>query len=179
MVTQRRPGGVEPILHLKETYKRNFVDGMVATDGVVYSAVVTLGTGATNVLNLLIDPGFAMSLDQLEVGFTQRFTELGLGTGSINYMWQIRSEGNFLGSTAKPVATTMAYAAVWASLSKGVASAQSAEDTFSGYINVGSVPRAPFRINLQATAALLNNQMYGRVKNSSYVKFIGTVIPGA
>ena len=168
---------VNPVLGLKQTYLQHFGQGMVATDGVVYSSVVTFGTADTEILNQLVDPGFGMNLDEVEVGLTQRFVELGLGTGTISYYWQIRSEGQYLGTTGKGVATIMNYYNMTGTYVKGVASAAASEDTFAGFLAIANVPRAPFRVLLTARANQ-NAVFTGRVKNSSFIQLSGIIIPG-
>ncbi len=176
MKTARR-SRIEPFVDLRQIYTQRFGEGQIATDGVVYSGVVTIGTGNTDILDILINPGMAMRLDSIQVGLTQAMAEITDADGSLTYFWQMRSEGALLG-TGGPIATTMGFANLSGNLEKGVASLSSNEDTLSGYIVTGSVPRLPARLKLTASAALLDDQITGKVKNSSFVRFEGTVIPG-
>ena len=178
MEIKKSSSGIDPVVLLRDIYRKNFAEGLVATDGVVRSAVVTFGTADTQIFDELVNPGVAWKLDQIEVSFTQRFDEVANKQGSINYYWQVRSEAPFLGTTGKPVATITAWIPISGTYQKGIGSLANSEDTFSGYIPVGSVPRAPLRVNLTANA-LLNAQYTGRIKNSSFIEITGMVIPGA
>ncbi len=170
---------VDPTVDLKQTYIQNFGAGQVATDGVVYSAALTIGTAPTTVLDTLIHPGVALSLDSIYVGLTARFTELANVQGSVMYYWKARSESDYIGTTGKPVQSILAYTTIVPTLSKGVGSLANSEDTLSGYLNVASLPRAPIRIQLIANSALKNASIAGSIKNSTVVKLVGSVIPGA
>jgi hypothetical protein len=175
----KRRNGIEPLVGLKQTYIEHFGQNQVATDGIQYSNVVTIGTSAVEVFNKLIDPGYPIDLDELEIGLTQRFIPLGVVTASLSYYWKIRSEGPFVSGSGTPVATTMSYYEMTGTYTKGVATtATGVEDTFSGYIPKANVPRAPFRVVLTAQG-LSASVFTGKVKNSSFVQFSGTVIPGA
>ena len=169
-------GRVRRSVDLLQSFTQHLGEGLVATDGVVYSPVATFGTTAVEVLNQLIDPGFDLSLKELEVSLVQKFTEKTGGTtaGSIAYTWDARSEWY------DPVGTirTSAYVNLVGTLTKGVASGASSEDTLEGYVPVGSVPNAPVRIRLLARS-LYASAFTGQVKNTSYVRMVGIVIPGA
>ena len=171
-MTQIKRGPVRRYAELSQTYLRHLVEGQVATDGVVYSSVATFGTTAVDVIDELIDPGMPLELQQIEVGLTQRFTELSNAVGSIFYHWRAREEWDALGTK-----NTGAWVILRGTLSKGIGSLANSEDTLSGYVGIGTLPRAPFRLRL--TAQTLNAaQFRGEVKNSSYVRLVGTVIPG-
>ncbi len=168
-----KAGPIRPQVDLFVELVRHPVSGQCPTDGIQYSAAATFGTTAVDVFNQLIAPGVNLSLHELEVGFTQKFTEVASVNGSLTYQWSARSEYvNAFGSLQ-----TTAYANITAAQTKGIAALANSEDTFSGYVNVGSVPAAPFRIRLQATA-LAASAMTCVLKNSSYVRFAGIVIPG-
>ena len=148
------------------------VDGLVATDGIQRSPVATIGTTGVEVLSKLLDPGLDFKLLMIEVGLTQRFDNLNAASvGTANYYWQMRQEN---------VATTRAWVNFTGTLAKGVPTSGVAgdpvEDTFSGYVNVGSVPECPVRLRLMAVA-LADAQFLADVKNSSYAKLAGLVIP--
>ncbi len=162
---------VPRVTELFQTYTKHFGEGLVPTDGIQRTSVATFGLTAVEILNELIDPGVDMTLQELQVGLTQRFTELTGGTtsGSLAYYWEARQES---------VATTRGYVNITGTFAKGVASGASAEDTFSGYVPVGSVPQAPFRLRLTADS-LYADAYTGDIKNSSFVRLVGIVIPGA
>ena len=152
--------------------------GLVPTDGVQYSDVATFGTVDAALANELISLPYSMDLMELEVGLTQRLTELTDAVGSLNYWWQAREEYK------DPVATlgriglvTGAWLPLTGTYSKGIGSLANSEDTFAGRVSVASLPHAPFRIQLRA-AGLVASTMTGEVKSSSYVRLIGNVIPG-
>ncbi len=158
----------------EKTYIHRFGVGNVATDGVVYSPIATFGTTAVEVLNELVDPGYSMDLKTVEVGLTQRFTELLNAVGSLVYHWKAREEYY---DSAQGSIYTKSYIGIQATLSKGIGSLLTSEDTLSGYLSTGSFPHAPIRLVLTAVG-LVAATMSGKVKNSSYVKLVGVVIPG-
>jgi len=167
-------GPIRPGVELLQVYTRYLGEGQIATDGLVYSSVATFGTTAVDVVNELIDPGFGLGLKHCELGLTQKFQGLnGSFVASMNYYWQARSEWD------DPVGTTRtgAYVNLSGTYQKAVGTLTTSEDTLSGYVPVASLPVAPFRLKLTAIgiqAAVCT----GKVKNSSYVRLVGTVIPG-
>lgn len=167
-------GIVKRKVDLCQSFIHHLGQGLVATDGVVYSAVATVGTTAVEVLNELLDPGVDLSLTELEVSFTQKFTELTDAVGSLVYHWQGRSEWS------DPVGTlrTSAWTAISGTYSKGIGSLANSEDTLEGYLDVANLKHAPLRIRLLAEG-LVASSMEGKVKNDSYVRLVGIVVPGA
>ena len=143
--------------------------GLVATNGVQRTGVVTFGTTAVDILNELIEPGFIGQNSEIYFAFTQRFTEVKNAVGSLIYNIRIREE---------TYGSIHAWVQVSPTLSKGIGSLANSEDTLSGYIDVGSLPRSPFRVNLQAVG-LVASSMTGEVKNSSIMQFYLSPIPGA
>lgn len=173
-----KPGGIRAGLDVRVSDVYHPVTGNVATDGVVYSSVATVGTTAVEVFTSLIDPGVTVGLQELTVGLTQKFTGLnGSVAGSLGYYWRVRTEANVLGSGGTYVPLTGAYVSAHATLSKLVGTLLSYEDTLSGYIPLGSIPYAPVRISLMAGGLAAAN-LKGEVKNSSFVAFKGIAIPG-
>lgn len=143
--------------------------GLVATDGVQRTGVVTFGTTATDILNELVDPGFhGQVLEPIYLSFTQRFTELLNAVGSLHYSLRVREE---------TYGSLHAWCQVSPTLSKGIGSLANSEDTVTGYIAVPSLPRVPFRVNLQAVG-LKDSTMTGAVKNSSVIAGYVAPIPG-
>ena len=154
------------------------VEGVVATDGVVYSPIATFGTTALEVFNKLMNPGFNLALQKIQVGLTQRFDNLiATSVGSLIYHWRAREEY----IDAEGSVHTEPYVNLMATYSKGIPTSgvagDPAEDTFSGYSPVGTLRRAPVRISLMAVG-LVASSMTGEVKNSSFVELAGIVIPG-
>jgi len=171
-----RPSAIETATSKKlQSYTEHLGQGLVATDGIQFSPVATVGTTAVTVLDELIDPGENWDIKELEVSFVQKFTELTGGTtaGSLSYYWQIRSEYR----DAAGVEATTNFVAVNTAVGMGIASAANAENTVEGYVIVGSIPKAPVRIQMKATA-LYADAFEAKVKNTSYVRMVGTVIPG-
>ena len=64
-----------------------------------------------------------------------------------------------------------------ATYAKSTGTLLTSEDTISGYYPIGSIPHVPVRLRLMAEALVPNST--GKLKNSSYVEFVGSVIPGA
>ena len=160
---------IEPI----QAFIDRLVGGQIATDGVQYSAIATVGTGGTVVFTKRIDPGVDLTLKSLEVGLTQRFNNL-LATSvvSLSYWWRARVDN---------VGTSNQNWQTLSALAKGIPTSGVAgdpvEDTLSGFFPVGSLPEAPFILDLIAQG-LVASGLTGEVKNSSYVKLVGIVIPG-
>ena len=158
----------------------HLVDGLVATDGVQYSSVATVGTTAVEVFSKVVDPGIDLDLKELEVSFTQRFDNLNAAlVGSMVYYWQARQRG---------VSTQSAWISLTGTYAKNVPTSgvtgDPSEDTFSGYLPVASLPplAAPeqgrgVEVRLMAVAFSAAH-LGGQVKNDSFVTFVGSVIPG-
>ena len=173
-----KPGGVRIGLEAQQEYLEHFVGGLVATDGVVFSAVATVGTTAVEVLNQLIDPGFSLGIKKIELGLTQRFIGLnGSFTGSLVYYWEAREEW-FDPGGATGTLRTGAYVNLAGTYAKVIGTLVTVDDTFSGYFPVGSLSHAPLRLRLMAIDRVRANALTGAVKNSSYVRIVGNVIPG-
>lgn len=173
-----KPGGIRAGVEVRISDVYHPVTGNVATDGVVYSTVATIGTTAVEVFNALIDPGVTVGLSELEVGLTQRFAGLnGSVSGSLSYFWQVRSEADIIGSGPQLVKFTGAWVSVWPTLSKLIGTSVAYEDTLSGYAALASLPYAPVRISLNARSLAAANAE-GKVKNSLYIALKGIAIPG-
>ena len=141
-----------------QTYLHHFGEGLVATDGVVYTAVATFGATATSILDELVDPGFAMDLKELELSTVQKFEELTDAQGSIAYNIRVREEWTGYGTH---------YLGAWVDVSgtytKGIGSLASSEDTLEGYLSVASISRAPVRVQVRAVT-LAASQFTGKIK---------------
>jgi len=169
-------GIVKRYVGLAQEYIHPFGAGAIATNGVQYAGVATVGTTAINVVNELVDAGFDLTLNRIQVGLTHRMTYLGSAAGSMTYYWKARSEWH------DPIGTirTSAYVNLTGTVTgpAGSAATNTYEDTWSGYVPLGSVSNAPIRLQLVAQGKVANS-FYGEIKNSSYVKLSGIVIPGA
>ena len=173
-----KPGGVRLGLNALQEYNHYFGDGLIGTNGVVYSAIATFGTTSLAIVNDLVDPGFTMANKSLEVGLTQMFTGLDAAfVGSITYYWEARSE--YI-DTATGVGTlkTGGWIPIQGTYTKGVGTLLTSEDTLSGRIPVGSLTHFPARFRLMAQG-LRASVAQGKVKNTSYINAVGIVIPGA
>ena len=149
------------------------VGGLVATDGVQHSAVVTVGTTAIEVFTALIDPGVDLKLKEVYVGLTQKFdNQQAASVGSLTYHWRARQNNQ---------ATQGSWHAIMATQSKLVATSGATgdpvTDTFSGYIPVATLSEAPFDLSLMAVSSM-DNSLLAQVKNSCRVDLVGVVIPG-
>lgn len=149
------------------------VGGNVATDGVQYSPVATVGTTAVEVFNKLVDYGIDLNNKYLYAELTQKFDNLSTAlAGTLFYYWEARQEN---------AATTGNYVNITGTLTKNVPTSGVAgdpwEDTFKGFLDVGSLPESPIRLRLMARALNAAN-IDARVKNTSIVEFCGIVIPG-
>ena len=169
---------VRPSIDLHQKHVIPVVEGLVATDGLVYSPVATFGTTPVDILDVLLDPGYSMALKKIQVGLTQSFDNLiASSVGSLIYYWRMRSE--YINPQGTKV--TGAYVNIMGTYAKGIptsgVSGDPAEDTVSGYVAVASLPGAPVRAVLTAVG-LVASSMAGKVKNSSYFEIEGIVIPG-
>lgn len=162
------PDTFEYIQHLTKGLNTN--PGLVPTDGIQRSSVVTFGTLAVPVDEWLIDPGVDCILKELEVGLTQRFTELPNTGASVIYFWR-----------ATPLAsgTIGAVYAFTPTISKAIGSLANSEDSFSGFIDIGQLAKAPFKLELIVKGGAVAGSYTAEVKTSSYVRLVGSVIPGA
>ncbi len=166
-------GPIRRYIGANQSYLEHLASGQVATDGVQYGAVVTIGTTAVEVFNKLIHPGFSLESKEILVGLTTKFTELTGSVGSVYYNWDARSE--FVNADGS--INTLGYTAITATYAKGVAASSTSEDTFSGFLNVASLSGAPIRIRLYAKSTG-GDRLTGQLKNSSFVELTGIVIPG-
>ncbi len=165
-------------LEIQKAFLEHLGAGLVATDGVQYSDVASFSATAVEILNEIINPGVSMQLEELEVSFVQRFVDVKGGTtnASMSYYWEAREEfSEGLGATA--TMRTGDYIPLSATISKSIASAGIVEDTLEGYVPVASLPNAPIRVRLTALT-LAGGSMTGEVKNESYVRLVGNIIPG-
>jgi len=174
-MTQVKGGGIRRYIELGQVYTQYLGAGLIATSGVQYSAIATFGTTPVTILEELIDPGYNLKLNELKVSFVETFTNLKDTIGSLTYYIQARSE--YVAPTPTMHTVTGAYVNISGSYTKGVGSLEDSEDTLGGYVPVATLPYAPVRVKLVATG-LIASSMYGKVKNTSYVKLTGTVIPG-
>ena len=177
-MTQIKEGPVPRYANLFQEYIEYLGAGLVATSGIQYSAAITFGTTPVEVLNQLVDPGVDLGLKQLEIGFTQRFTERSGGTtaGSLVYYWEGREE--WFDRAGVGTLRTGSWVGLSPTLSKGVASGANSEDSVSGFVPVPSIGHASVRVRLTGQA-LHASAFTGEVKNSSYVKLTGLVVPGS
>ena len=139
-----------------------------------YTAIASFGTINTTILSAKIDPGIDLNLKTIQLELTQKFTNLdAASTGSLEYYWQVRptrlgegTTGNWvsLGDYATEVPT------------KGE-TGDAPEDTFSGYIPIASLSETPFELELHALC-YLDGQFNGEVRDTSFVKLTGLIIPG-
>jgi len=183
-MTEVKPGGARRSVEFIQSLTRRLVSGDVATDGVQYSSVATFGTTAVEVFNKTIDPGFNMHLDEIQVHLEERFDNLKTDSvGSLMYHWSVRS--NYfdpLGSHGVGKDITTTWMPITGTISKGLGTSGVAADdpvigTFSGHVDPGSLPIAPFQIKLTALG-IVASSMTGEVVSDSWVKFTGRVIPG-
>ncbi len=167
-------GPIRRYIGANQSYLEHLVSGQVATDGVVYGAVLTIGTTGVNVMNQVVNPGFSMQNKEIHFAITTKFTELTGSVGSVNYSLQARSE--FLDAQGSLYAPAT-YVPISGTYSKGVAASSTSEDTLSGYISVASLPGSPIRVILGASSTGAS-RLTGQIKNSSFVELAGLVIPG-
>lgn len=175
-----KKGGVRIGVNVPVTFRHNLGAGLIATNGVQYSTAVTFGTIQATIISELVDPGFNLQLTSpMEVGITSRITEVDADySGSMIFAYDAREEWTDpVGTIGVPIKRTGDWVQLSATYSKSTGSNTALSDTFSGYIPLGSIARAPVRIRLQAVG--LQPTMKGEIKNSSYIRLIGNVIPGA
>lgn len=174
-----KPGGIRAGAEVRITDVYHPITGNVATDGVVYSAVATVGTAAVAVWNgLIFDPGFSIKLQEFEVGLTQKFTGLnGAVGGSIGYYWEVQTEADRIGSGGVPDRLNGAWVNVTGTYLKSIGTLIALEDSFAGRVALGSLPYAPIRARLMAWASSAAN-VEAKIKNSTYGIGKGLIIPG-
>ena len=168
-----KDGPLRRSVDLQKEFIYHFGAGVVATDGVQYTTAATFGTAALEIVNQLIEPGYGMYLKEIQVGLTQKFTNLLNAVGSLTYSWKARSEY----TDPRGSKHVESYYALSATYGKGIGSLSNSEDTLSGYLPPESVIAAPVRMVLTAQG-LAASTMTGAVKNSSFVRLLGIVIPG-
>jgi len=152
------------------------VDGQVATDGIQYSTAVACATGSdVNIISKTIDFGDNIRPLKIEVGLTQKFVG-GNGSlaGSLMYYWQGRV--NALVPSGQGVANYQSgWCALSPTISKGIGTLVTVEDTLSGDLSVATFGYFPIDIRLVTRGA---PSISGYLKNASYVRVIGNIIPG-
>ena len=171
-----RKGGIQEgpasrVAEYYQTYLHHFeMNAAVATDGIQYSPVATVGTTAIEILSEMIDLDLILRLKSIEVGLTQRFSNLGasLQASMAGYYWE---------GAREKIGTTLNWVNITGTLTKNIPTSSNSEDTFSGYLPVASLPETPLRFRLVANG-IIAGSFYGQVKSSSYIKLIGSIIPG-
>ena len=167
-----RGGPFNRVIEPLQEYTEKLVSalaGAIATDGVQYSSVVTVGTTATELFSADVDPGVDLRLKTLVVGLTQKLENLAADSvATVCYYWQARR---------KSQGTICAWVPLSGTLCKGVGTSLASEDTLSGLISVGTMEDAPLEVRLMASC-LTTARATGKVKSSSYVQCVGNVIPG-
>ena len=165
---------MRPLLEYDKEFR--LAEGQVATDGVAYSAVATVGTTAVTIFSKFFDPSKTVKLDRLEVGLTKRFTGLnGSFVGSMIYYWTIQSKYKFPSGGAL-VEITGDEINISGTYQVAVGTLTTHDDTMS-HNQVASIPFAPFTVNLKAIG-IRAGIVTGQVKNSSYVRLVGVSLPG-
>ena len=146
------------------------ITNTIATDGVQYSGVITVGTVAANIMLETIDPGVDVRLKSLEVSLTVRFDNLIAAVGSIHYVAEIARNNQGTIDFFLRISPTMAL---------GVGSLTYVEQTLTGQVDLTGllIPEAPLNIRVYA-AALVASSMTGRIKNTSYVSLVGNALVG-
>lgn len=175
-MTQVKKGAVRPSILDRVEFTFPFSGmGAVATDGVQYTTVATVGTTAVTLVDELLDPGHSASTLKVAVGLTQSFTGLnGSLVGSLAYYWRARSE--YVNTEGTLI--TGGWVAFTGTYVKQVGTLATTEDTFSGLIDRASLPAFPARFQLIAVDKASAARETGKLKSSSFVRFEGLVIPG-
>lgn len=152
------------------------VDGLVATDGVQYSATTACATGAAvEIFNKLVDLGQSIRPLRINVNLLEMFQGIdATKMGSLMYHWQARSEAVVPSSTAVGLFTGN-YCELTGTYVKGVGTTLTVGGTFNGDVSVASLPFFPIRLRLLAQGA---PSIMGYIKNASYVRVVGNIIPG-
>ena len=154
-------------------FTKYLVEGQVASDGIAFSAVATVGTTAVTVFNQLIDESRDIALTRLELMLQHRMDNLNAAAvGTAIYVWRGRIENEGTLGPWIGLCPTMIIGVP----TSGVAG-DPAIPTLSGYFPVGSLREAPLRLQLVMSAGAAA-QFAADVKNTSYVTLQGNVIPG-
>uniref|UniRef100_A0A6M3IWF9 Uncharacterized protein n=1 Tax=viral metagenome TaxID=1070528 RepID=A0A6M3IWF9_9ZZZZ len=174
-----KSGGARIGVNTPFYYRDILVDGAIATDGVQWSTVATVGTTAAEVFSKFIDPGVTVGVKKMYVAFSERFTGLnGSFVASMNYYWQARTEAKVpSGGQGNLANLTGAWVNLTGTYQKAVGTLTTSDDTPNGYAAVASIPYAPIRVRLMAVG-IQAAVMTGKIKNSSIVELMGNVIPG-
>lgn len=142
--------------------------------GIQYSPTGAAGTTAAEILSVLVNPGYQMSPKWMEAALTSKFTLTASTGGTTIYYWQARQ------IITDPIGTLRQT--TWSMITSGTrvitigsAAGNNQENTDSGYIP--SPPALPAEFRLMAEGNV-SGVVVGEIKNNSYIKAIGNIIPG-
>ena len=176
-----KPGGVRLSQDWHFSKDVNVVDGLIGTIP-QESATATFGTTAVNILSKIYDPGFTVKLDRILGTLATRIYGLnGSFVGSCIGYWLMQSVGYQVSTGGQLVKEDGVAINITGTLNFNVATYATAasytEYILNGHIPVGSVPYAPFKLDLWCVAPRAANA-FGRLKADSLLRIEGTVIPG-
>ena len=172
-----KPGGIRQGLESQQYYIDYPVSGQVATDGIQYSAVVTVGTTSVEILNYLVDPGFQLDPKWIKFSASQRFTGLnGSMIGSCSYYWRTRTEW-IDNKGAIATSRVSSWATISALNTVQVGTLTTIDTTVTGYIQ-SLTNKVPFRISLMAQDNARASAFTGKVSNYTVIELVGNIIPG-
>ena len=143
--------------------------GAIASDGIAYSSAVTFGTVATNILSQVIDAGVNIGLKSLYLHLIYRFTNRVNAAASMSFLVRAMRENIGTANWVNLMATI--------SQAIGTASATAFIGTLSGFLDIGSLPALPLRLQVQAIGTA-QGLATGEISSLSYLTSIGATIPG-
>ena len=168
-------GPIRPTIDLQKEFIYRFTPRFGLTgSGVQYGATGGAANVETTVVDVFADPGYQISPRHVEAGLTVKWTVTASQAGTLMYHWRARQEYN------DPVGTQRIGS--WETLTNGTiglligtAAGNNLEDTQSGYLPVPIAFPARFQLRAQNNVA---GVAVGEIKNNSYIRTVGIVIPG-
>lgn len=143
------------------------VEGLVASDGALNSAVVTIGATWAAGFTKVIDPKVDLSPVSAKAHFLYKLTNLKDEVASFSYYWRAYLDGQ---GTVNPFGISATYAT-------DIGSLASITPTLSGLLDTSKLKQTPFVLQLMAVGTQAG-ALTVEVKNESFITLTGHAIPG-
>jgi len=158
------------------TYKDTLVAGDL-TGSIQASTQVTVGTILATAFTKRIDPGYNMHLKSIEMHLMDNvYCKNGSIVGSVQMYWEARSDSVVPAAGIAAIAST-AFVPITGTIEQSGGTLAAVNATYSGFVDVGSIPYTPIEIRLRATS-LKDDDNLVNILSGSFVEVIGNVIPG-